>query len=94
MESGIFASVECLSVQPLLPISGADDRLCMCREFVPLQSIETTYWKFGSQVLGLLLGRVCLATVRITRRKMLHLSCTVRHQELANCGAVDCSTIE
>ena len=85
----------CLFARPLWPISGAYyDRLCMCRGFVTLQSIETTYWKFGSEVLGLLLGRVCLATVRITRGKLLRLSCTVRYQEPTTCGAVDRSTVE
>lgn len=83
----------CLFARPLWPISGADDQLRMCREFAPLQSIETIYWSFGSEVLTLLLGRVCLATVRITRGKLLRLSCTVRHQEPTNCGAVDCSTV-
>ena len=68
-----------LFARPLWPISGADDRLCMCRELAQLQSIETTYWKFGSEVLVLLLDRVCLVTVTITCRRLLHLSCTVRH---------------
>ena len=84
----------CLFAWPLWPISGADVQLCMCREFAPLQSIETIYWRFRSDVLALLLGRVCLATVRITRGKLLYLSCTVRHQEPTNCGAVDHSTVE
>ena len=33
----------CLFAQPVWPISGADVQLCMCREFAPLQSIETIY---------------------------------------------------
>ena len=84
----------CLFARPLWPVSGADVQLCMCREFAQLQLIETIYWKFGSEVLALLLGRVCLETVRITRGKLLHLSCSVRHQEPTNCVAVDRSTVE